>query len=425
MGTIALAGGTAVLSTSTLTVGSHSITVSYSGDANYSGVTSPAISQVVNQASSTVALGSNVNPAAFGQTVTLTATVAPQFGGSATGSVTFSDGATSLSSVPVASNTASLVVSNLSVGSHSLKAAYSGDTNVAENTSTVLTETIKKATSSVALSSSSNPALIGQSVTYTATVSPQFGGTPSGTVTFKQGAVVLGTVPLSGGVAAFTTSYANAGTFTIKAAYSGDGNFVSSLSAALKEVVTGSSVSVAVTSDVNPSAFGQPVTITATLSTSGPTLDGQTVTFQTGPTFLGSATISGGVATLSTSSLNAGVRKITANYNGDAAHSPASGSLSQTVTKAATTTTLTSDVNPSGVGQNVTFTATVSSVSALPTGTVKFKSGGAVLGTATLSGGVATLATNSLSAGSHKVTATYAPTPNFAASSASLTQKVE
>ena len=114
-----LSAGAASLSTSALAVGSHSITVSYSGDSNYSGATSVALSQVVNRASSRVALGSDANPAAFGQMITLTATITPQNGGTATGSVTFSDGANSLGSVPVSGNGAALQISTLSVGNHS------------------------------------------------------------------------------------------------------------------------------------------------------------------------------------------------------------------------------------------------------------------------------------------------------------------
>jgi len=197
------------------------------------------------------------------------------------------------------------------------------------------------------------------------------------------------------------------------------------MSAVLKEVVNRSAVSVAVSSDVNPSVYGQTVTFTATLTTSGPTLDGQTVTFKTGPTVLGSATISGGAATLSTSSLNAGSRTVTASYDGDAGHSPASGSVTQVISKSSTTTALTSDVNPSLVGQAVTFTATVNSSTAVPTGTVKFKRGSTLLGTGTLSGGVATFTTNSLPPGSDKITATYTATPNFTGSSASMVQQVE
>jgi hypothetical protein len=425
LGTVSLSGGTAGLSTSSLTVGSHSITASYSGDSNYGGATSSAISQVVSQASSTVALGSSANPAAFGQSITLTATITPQFGGTATGTVNFTDGVNSLGSVAVAGNSAALNVSSLAVGSHSLKATYNGDANVSGSASSALSESVTKASSSVALTSSANPAGIGQSVTYTATVSPQFSGTPSGNVTFKQGGVTVNVVPLSGGVATFTTSYASAGSFSIKANYSGDGNFTSSASPVLKEVVNRATLTVAVSSDVNPSTYGQVVNFSATLTPSDPSLDGQTVSFKSGTTVLGSGTISGGTASVASGVLNAGSRTVTASYSGDAGHSPASGSMTQVINKASTAITLTSDGNPSNVGQNVTFTATVSSGTAVPTGTVKFKRGAAVLGTATLSGGVATFSTSTLPPGLDKITATYAATPNFTGSSASLVQQVQ
>ena len=424
LGTVPLSGGTASLSTSALAVGSHNITANYSGDANNGGSNSAPLSQAVTQATSTTALASSANPGTYGQTITLTAAITPQSGGSATGSVSFLDGANPVGSAAVSGNSASVIVT-LSVGAHSLKAIYSGDTNVGGSTSPVLSETVNMATSSVTLTSSANPAVVGQSVTYTATVNPQFSGVPSGTITFKQGGVTANTQTLVGGVASFTTSYASAGSFSIKANYSGDGNFKSSASTVLKEVVNRYGVTVAVASDVNPSVYGQTVTFTATLTTSGPTLDGQTVTFKTGSTVLGNATISGGVATLSTSALAAGSRTVKASYAGDGAHSPATGSVVQVVNKASTTTALSSSLNPSGVGQPVTFTATISSTTAVPTGTVKFKSGGTVLGTATLSGGVAVLTTNTLSAGSHNITATYTATPNFSTSSASLVQVVQ
>jgi sugar lactone lactonase YvrE len=97
---------------------------------------------------------------------------------------------------------------------------------------------------------------------------------------------------------------------------------------------------------------------------------------------------------------------------------------------AATSTTLTSLLNPAGVGVSVTFRATVTSASGTPTGTVTFTDGVqgsnamALLGTVTLVNGVATLSTSSLTLGTHIITATYAATAAFGASSASLTQVV-
>ena len=89
---------------------------------------------------------------------------------------------------------------------------------------------------------------------------------------------------------------------------------------------------------------------------------------------------------------------------------------------AATATTVISSLNPSAVGQPVTFTATVSGTGGTPTGTVNFLDGGAAIGNATLAGGVATLTTSVLTQGSHSITATYAGAGIFTAStSAALT----
>ena len=93
--------------------------------------------------------------------------------------------------------------------------------------------------------------------------------------------------------------------------------------------------------------------------------------------------------------------------------------------KATTTTLVTSDINPSAVGQTVTFTATVSSANAVPAGTVKFKDGATLLGTGTLSGGVATLPVTTLASGSHSITVLYVPAANFTASSGLMTQVVQ
>ena len=103
--------------------------------------------------------------------------------------------------------------------------------------------------------------------------------------------------------------------------------------------------------------------------------------------------------------------------------------LSQVVNKAATTTTLTSSLNPSVVGQAVTFTATVSitdPVPGPPTGTVTFKDGTTTLGTGTLdASGVATFTTSTLAAGRHSIKATYNGDASFKTStSAVLTQTV-
>lgn len=135
------------------------------------------------------------------------------------------------------------------------------------------------------------------------------------------------------------------------------------------------------------------------------------------------STLTNGVGTFSATLNTAGARTITATDTVTSSITGTSGTINVGVN--ATSTTLTSSQNPSQVGQAVTFTATASSSSGTPTGTVTFKDGAVVLGTGTLSSGIATFTTSTLALGSHSITASYAGAANFAASaSAALIQAV-
>ena len=180
-------------------------------------------------------------------------------------------------------------------------------------------------------------------------------------------------------------------------------------------------------SSPNPSAYNEPVTFTATVSSSkGAPPDGETVSFIKGSTTLGTGTLSGGSAGFTTSALKVGTSSIKAVYSGDSNFdSSTSAPLSQVVDKANTTTTLASSLNPSKVGQSVTFTATVTAqFGGTVTGKVTFEDNGSVLKTVTLSGGTAAYTTSKLTEGTHTMTATSTGGASFEDSSASLTQTV-
>ncbi|HMC70600.1 MAG TPA: Ig-like domain repeat protein, partial [Mycobacteriales bacterium] len=100
--------------------------------------------------------------------------------------------------------------------------------------------------------------------------------------------------------------------------------------------------STSVSSSVNPSKFGQSVTFTATVTSSGPGTPTGTVTFKDGATTLGTGTLSGGVASFSTSTLSVGSHTINVDYAGDGNFNTSSGSTSQTVGKSDTSTSVSS-----------------------------------------------------------------------------------
>jgi hypothetical protein len=423
LGTATLSGGQARLSTTLLAAGLHSITAAYGGNASFGSSTSTALSQQVNQATSSVAVSSNINPSYYEESVTFTATITPQFGGAATGTVTFLDGAAALGTVPVVNNAASLATSSLKITTHSITATYSGDTNVSGSTSPVLSQKVTRAPTTTTLTSSPNPALYLQTITFTATVSSPI-GTPTGTVTFKEGTVVLGTGILSGGVASLQLGLP-VGKHFIQATYGGAATLAASTSKAITQQVSKAGTTTALISSQNPSVFGQPVTFTATVAGQfGGTPTG-TITFHQGTNVLGTVNLTNGQASLTTSSLNVGTFSISGTYSGDSNFiKSTSHVLRQQVTQAATTTTLVSSQNPSTSGQNVTFTATVSSSAGTPTGTVTFMSGTTPLGTVPLTSGTAAV-TQSFTTGTYAIQALYNGTTNFQTSSASLSQQVD
>jgi ankyrin repeat protein len=428
LATITLNAGGATLTSSSFSPGAHSITANYSGDSNFSPVSSTALILNVNRTASSVALGSSVNASVYLQSVTFAATITPQYGVPATGTVTFLDGVTSLGTINVAGNSASLTLNSLSVGTHSMTAVYSGDGNVASSSSSPIAQMVNKASTSPTVVSSANPSTRGQPITFTVTVSSQFpGNTPTGTITLKKNGVALGTYPLSFGVASYTISTFPLGSYSITALYNGDSNFASATSPTLIQAVGKIATSTSLTSSANPGYIGQTLSLTATITaSSGIVPDDESVSFSSGATSLGTARLSGGIATLTLSSLAKGLYDIKATYAGDGTFSNSiSPIVAETISAFNTTTTLTASADPTSFGQSIAFSVTVTSASGnVPTGTVTFKNAGATLGTQTLSNGAATLTNSTLSVGTHAITAVYGGDANDAASTSAAISEV-
>src|SRR5437773_1944680 len=200
------------------------------------------IGKIFVRPATTTTLTASPNPSTVGQAVTLTATVRPvaPATGVPTGSVSFRDGATTIETATLdATGTASIVVSTLGAGNHSLTAVYAGSPDFQTSTSAVVTQVVRAATTTT-LSSTPNPSTAGQAVTLTATVLPvaPATGTPTGTVTFRHGTTPIGSATLGAtGTASIVVSTLAAGSHSLTAAYGGSANFLASTSAVMTQVV--------------------------------------------------------------------------------------------------------------------------------------------------------------------------------------------
>jgi hypothetical protein len=388
----------------------------------------------MNERGTKASVTSSANPSSFDQPVTFTAQVSASVAGSGSpmGTVTFMDSSIVLGTETLESGEASITVSNLAAGTHTISVAYAGDGKFNPHMTAPLIQRVTQAGTSTALVSSVNPSAPGQAVTFTATVTPLTSGIATGSVTFKDGAAALGTVTLNGsGQAQLTTSTLKAGTHSIGATYNGSTNYSGSASPQLAQIVAKAATTTVVTSSANPIPSGQSVTFTATVSSSGGVPpNGEIVTFKNGAATLGTGALTGGVATFTTASLAAGTASIKATYAGDTTFLASTSAIfTETVNKYTTAATVTSSANPSSFGQSVTFSTAVTSSSGgtsggTPTGTVTFKNGTATLGTQNLAGGAATLATSALTVGTHSITVVYNGDASHAASTSPAVSQV-
>jgi autotransporter-associated beta strand protein len=437
---IVVDAGVATLATSTLTAGTHAITAVFTGAGAYSGSTSPAFVQVVNRAVAGVGLVSSLNPIAFGQSVTFTATVTPQFGGVVpTGTVRFLDGATPLGDATLdGAGVATFSGGILSAASHAITAQYLGDGSFSGGTWAATTQVVHQAATVTGLISQANPTTFGQPATFTATVAPAAIGspTPSGSVAFFDGATLLGSIALSGGTASITAGFASAGSRSITAVYSGDANYLASTAPVVTQTISPTPTAASVVGMPNPATFGQPLTFVAVVSAGVPAagVPAGTFRFFDGAIPIGSvAADASGVATLTTSSLAVGAHSVTVVFTpsgGDFAGStsPAYSQAILAPSRVVTSVVVTSATPSSTYGQNVVFTATIRPASGpAPTaGTVTFFDSAVALATVPVVNGLASFATSTLAAGSnHVITAAYTGGAGFlAANSHAVVQAV-
>ncbi len=456
---ITLGGSTGTVSGTTCVAGNYSFTTKVTDkNSNYG---TQGLTLQINQASTTTSVASSLNASTYGQVVTFTATVAPQYSCTPTGTVTFYDGATAISNAISLSATATAsfttTPTQLTAGPHSITAVYSGDSNfyatgAGGSTATALLQTVQKA--SPAFSGLMGATIIYgyNSVTLTGTLSANCGVTgcitvypPSGeTVSVTIGAASgSGTIGAMGAFSVTVTGTAALGVsgspYTIAYSYGGDSNFNTAGDMSTKLTVQkatpgfGSLSNQTITYGDNSVALTGTLSANCGLSCTVYPPSGETVSVTIGAAS-GSGTIGamGAFSVTVTGTAALGVSgspyTIAYSYGGDSNFNTAGDmSTKLTVNQASsgtmvsTTTRMTLSPTSSNLGDLVTVTATVADSSngsmGTPTGLVTFFANGMPIGTGTLAvvsgSDQATFTTSLLPVGSDSITAAYQGDTNF------------
>ena len=202
-------------------MGTRSLTARYVGDQNYATSSSATTFVTISATSTSTTLASSANPAGLGRTVRLTATVSPSI---TVGTIRFLDAGIELGTCSLSDGTCAFEIGTLSAGTHSLTAAYLGNTNTLASTSAVLAQEIKVG-ASVALTATVAQSTYGEAVGFVATVTTDDLGLATGTIALMDGVTILDTCSLQGldpNACSLTTSAIVAGTRSITARYLGD-----------------------------------------------------------------------------------------------------------------------------------------------------------------------------------------------------------
>ena len=439
--TLTLVNGSATYTFSSAVVGSHTITATYTGDSTYLASTG-SVTVIVTAVASRTTLSAAITTPAAGATDTITITVASGSNSTTltpTGTVTITvDGTAQSPALTLVNGSATYTFSSAVVGSHTITAAYSGNTTYATSTGSLIVTVITVASKTTLSAAATTPnAGANDAITITVTSGSSSSiATPTGSVTITvDGTMQTPALTLVNGTATYVFSSTVVGSHTITASYSGNTTYIASsgslnltviaaglvaskttLSASTSTVAAGASDAVKITV-----ASGSGSSTTAPTGTLTIVVDGATQS----PTL----SLTNGSASYTFSSLIGGSHTITATYSGSSTYGTSSGSLSVTVTVVASTTALSATTTTPAVGASDVVTITVasgsSSSTATPTGSLTITVDGAPQTPAlTLANGSATYPFSSATAGSHTIAAAYSGDSTYAASTGSVTVTV-
>jgi hypothetical protein len=379
IGSGGLSGNTAAISTTTLAIGSHSITATYGGSTHYSTSTSSAITQQITQVPTGLTFNMSPNPSNYGSNVTIGISVTASNGTTPTGSVSVvANSSTSLGTPALSGGTASVNTSSLPVGANSITVSYPGNATY-DSSSVTETETVNKVTPSLSVSCSPNPITYGAQNTncYSSLTG---GNSPTGSIVWTINGAGWTTTAINGSAGGF--GWYAAGPYTIGVSYAGDSkNNAASGSTVLTIIKATPSNNVSLGS--SSVVYGQTTTVAVQVGCNSAC---GSVDYRLDGGEWGTVSLSSSGSYTSPTGLawSVGTHSIQVNYLGNGNYNAVSSSVhSFTITNpiANTTTQIASSLNPSTYGQNITFSAPVNTGGTLPTGTITFKDGGSSIGT--------------------------------------------
>jgi len=394
--------------------GSYTFTAVYLGGVNDATSDSVGYDVTIGQDATTTSITSTTSSFVVGQPITIAVSVGvnPPGSGKATGKVTVSDG-TQTCTAHLSSGAGSCQITETSVGDYTFTATYNGDSNNNSSVSGGYDVTVGQDGTTTSITSTTSSFVVGQTISIGVSVGADSpgGGTPTGTVTVSDGTQSC-VVDLSGGTGSCQITETTAGAYTFNASYNGDGNFTSSSTSAGYGVTVGEdATTTSVTNATSSPVVGQPMTFDVNVGANAPgsgTPTG-TVTVSDG-TQTCVATLSGGTGSCQITETAPAYYTFSASYSGDGNYSSSvSGAAHATVTKDATTTSITSTISGFVVGQPITVGVSVVANApgvGTPTGTVKV-SDGIKNCVATLSGGTGSCQITETAAGPYTFTAGY------------------
>ena len=424
---ITLSAGAGTFAAQYYLPGAHSFRATYSGDSNFDPASSSTVSYTVNKASSAVSGPAGTVSVVHGASGSITSTVAGQFSGAGiiapSGSVTYSiadsgSNVVASGSATIAAGSATVpVASTLAFGTFTVTLNYAGDSNY--SAAAAATANLHIGLITPAIHWAQPP-----QITYGTTLSGVLNATATNNSTPVPGTFAYTATPAGGSASSVTAaSILRAGSYALTVAFTP--SETSTYGSASATVTLSVSKATPVLSWPAPSALTFGATLASVLDPAASfNLASVPGTF----TYIATPAAGNAATVTAASQLAAGSYSLVATFTPADATDYANGgtaSVGLTVNRAATTTQLSSSMNPGVVQNPTTLTLLVTSPAGVPTGTVTFLDGTTPIGSAPVSSGIATLTLSSLGIGSHSISAAYSGDTNFSSAVSSiLTQMV-